>query len=138
MRRIICLLPALLLLTMVSLPSYGQESQPEVRLENAQQEARARELFRNLRCEVCEGQTIADSNAGLAQDMRRAVRGKVAEGQSDAEIMEYFASRYGRDILMQPPLDASTAPLWLAPLFIIVLGAWFVMRYFSRRKHSHF
>lgn len=138
MRRIICLLPALLLLTMLPLPSYGQESQPEVRLENAQQEARARELFRNLRCEVCEGQTIADSNADLAQDMRRAVRGKVAEGQSDAEIMEYFASRYGRDILMQPPLDVSTAPLWLAPLFIIMLGAWFVMRYFSRRKNSHF
>lgn len=58
MRRIICLLPALLLLTMVSLPSYGQESQPEVRLENAQQEARARELFRNLRCEVCEGRPL--------------------------------------------------------------------------------
>lgn len=129
----------LLWLCIAPLSVAAQEVQPEIPLSDAAAEARARDLFRDLRCEVCDGQTIADSNADLARDMRRAVRGKVAEGQSDAEIMEYFASRYGRDILMRPPLDASTAPLWLAPLLIIMLGAWFVMRYFSRRKQdSHF
>lgn len=119
-------------------PAQAQERHVETQLADDAQEQRARDLFRELRCEVCEGQTIADSNAPLAQDMRSAVREKVAVGESDGDILAYFSDRYGRDILMRPPVDASTAPLWFAPLFVAVLGAWFIMRYFSRRKASRF
>jgi len=132
------ILIATALLGATAAPSRAQETQAEIRLADEAQEQRARELFRELRCEVCEGQTIADSNAPLAQDMRAAVRTKVASGESDEHILGYFSERYGRDILMRPPMDASTAPLWAAPLFVVLLGAWFIMRYFSRRKASHF
>lgn len=125
------------LLSLVQVPALAQSRQMEVPLAQQAQEQRAREIFHQLRCEVCEGQTIADSNAVLAQDMRMLVRQRVEEGQSDEAILTYFADRYGRDILMRPPMDASTAPLWIAPLFMLVLGGWFVIRYFSRRKDSH-
>lgn len=128
----------LLVMLLVAQPLSAQEALPENALENPQDEARARGLFHLLRCEVCEGQTIADSNADLAQDMRRAVRGKVAAGEEDAAILAYFAERYGRDILMRPPVDITTAPLWLAPLFVILLGVWFIIRYFARKKAGHF
>lgn len=116
----------------------AQQMQPEVPLENPQQEQRARELFRELRCEVCAGQTIADSNAALAQDMRGSVRQKIAAGQSDETILNFFAERYGDSILMRPPLTTATAPLWLAPLFVVLLGGWFMMRYFARKKNTLF
>lgn len=134
--RLYPLLACLILLT-PAIP-HAQDMRQETRLADEAQEQRARDLFRELRCEVCEGQTIADSNAPLAQDMRSAVRDKVAAGEDDAAILGYFSERYGRDILMRPPVDASTAPLWAAPLFAVILGAWFIMRYFSRRKAGHF
>lgn len=131
-------LSVLLAFGVFSLASFAQEMQQESPLTNAAEEQRARDLFRELRCEVCDGQSIADSNAILAQDMRGAVREKVAQGESDAAILDYFAQRYGREILMRPPLDASTAPLWLAPVFVLLLGGWFLMRYFTRKQAGHF
>lgn len=126
----------ILCLLLLSLPALAQETQPDTPLANPQHEQRVRALFRELRCEVCAGQTIADSNAALAQDMRSNVRQKVTAGQSDAEILGFFAERYGNGILMRPPLTTATAPLWLAPLGIALLGGWFIMRYFARRKNS--
>ena len=124
---------------LIGCPSaFAQEQTPEMPLENSAQEQHARTLFHELRCEVCQGQSVADSNASLAQDMRMMVREKVAAGESDESILGYFSERYGRDILMRPPMDSSTAPLWLAPLFVVVLGIWFIIRYFSRKKASHF
>lgn len=116
----------------------AQQLQAEVPLADMAQEQRARTLFYELRCEVCAGQTIGDSNAALAQDMRVLVRQQIKSGKDDAAILDYFAERYGDDILMRPPLNANTAPLWLAPVFVFVLGGWFIIRYFARRKHSHF
>lgn len=127
-----------ILLALVAFSASAQEMREEAFLSDSTQEAQARGLFTELRCEVCAGQTIADSNAPLAQDMRILVREKVAEGQSNEQILQFFAERYGREILMRPPVDASTAPLWLAPLFLIMLGAWFVMRYFTRKQAGHF
>jgi cytochrome c-type biogenesis protein CcmH len=118
--------------------AHAQETQVEIPLQDQAQEQRARDLFRELRCEVCAGQSIADSNAPLAQDMRITVRNKVASGDTPEEVLDFFAQRYGESILMRPPLSASTAPLWLAPLFVALLGAWFIMRYFSRKKNTHF
>lgn len=129
---------AFILAIMVCSSAAAQVTQAESPLQNQAQEQRAHALFRELRCEVCDGQTIADSNAPLAQDMRGLVRKQVADGQSDEVILRFFAQRYGDDILMRPPLNSSTAPLWLGPAFIILMGIWFIIRFFARKKQSHF
>ena len=129
---------AFLLLSLLLLPysGFAQVATPDVPLPDAAQEERARGLFRELRCEVCEGQTIADSNAPLASDMRSLVRGKVAAEQSDAAILTFFAERYGDNILMRPPVAVRTLPLWLAPITFLLLGGFVFARYFRRRKES--
>jgi cytochrome c-type biogenesis protein CcmH len=85
-------------------------------------EARARSLQRELRCLVCQGQTIDESGAPLAADLRHLVRRQIAEGRSDAQIKDYLHARYGDFILMQPPLEPATWLLWLAP-FLVLAGA---------------
>ena len=85
-------------------------------------EARARALQRQLRCLVCQGESIDESNATLAADLRQLVRRQMAEGKSDAQIKQYLVARYGDFILMKPPLQPDTYALWLAP-FVVLLGA---------------
>lgn len=97
-------------------------------LENPQQEAIARAMFNQLRCVVCEGQSIADSDATLAREMRNSIREKLAAGQSREEIMTFFRSRYGDAIVMTPPFNPHTLFLWLAPLLVLAVGAVFVWR----------
>jgi len=82
-------------------------------------EARARELQRELRCLVCQGQSIDESNAPLAADLRHLVRQQMAEGRSDSEIRDYLKARYGDFILMQPPLESGTWLLWLTPFLAL-------------------
>jgi cytochrome c-type biogenesis protein CcmH len=84
-------------------------------------EARAHHLQRQLRCMVCQGQSIDESDAPLAQDLRRLVREQIAAGKSDAEILEFLHARFGDFVLMQPPVQPYTWLLWLAPL--LALGA---------------
>ena len=122
---IFCLLPCV---------AFAQTLSPDVPLTDATQEAQARELFRELRCEVCEGQTIADSNAALASDMRALVRSKVAAGEPKQQILTFFAERYGDAILMRPPIASRTVPLWFAPLGFLILGGFVFARYFRRNK----
>lgn len=93
-------------------------------------EARAHTLQRQLRCMVCQGQSIDDSDAPLAQDLRRLVREQIAAGRSDAEILDYLHARYGDFILMQPPVQPHTWLLWLGPLLVLGAGgavAWFAI-----------
>lgn len=85
-------------------------------------EARARVLQRQLRCLVCQGESIDESGATLAADLRHLVRQQIADGKSDSQIKDYLVARYGDFILMQPPLQGDTYALWLAP-FIVLLGA---------------
>lgn len=122
-----------LMLALASPMAHGQTAFPDQPLTEQKQEQRARELFHQLRCEMCQGQTIGDSNAPLAQDMRALVREKVQAGENDKAILAYFSTRYGNDILMRPPLDTHTAPLWFSPLIIILLGGWLLMRYFRHK-----
>ncbi len=84
-------------------------------------EARARHLQQQLRCLVCQGQSIDESDAALAGDLRQRVRELMAEGRSDQEIRDYLKARYGDFILMKPPVEPATWLLWLAPF--LVLGA---------------
>ena len=83
---------------------------------------RAIELEENLRCLVCQNQTIADSNAELAQDLRRQVREQIAQGRSDAEIISYMVQRYGDFVLYKPPVKATTLLLWFGPALLLLGG----------------
>ena len=85
-------------------------------------EARARNLQRQLRCLVCQGESIDESGASLAAELRQVVRQQMAEGRSDQQIKDYLAARYGNFILMRPPVEADTYFLWAAP-FLVLIGA---------------
>jgi cytochrome c-type biogenesis protein CcmH len=87
------------------------------------QQARYERLSRELRCLVCRSETIADSNASLAKDLRRQVRELMAAGKSDEEIMQYMTDRYGDYVLYKPPLTARTLMLWGAPILLVLGGA---------------
>ena len=85
-------------------------------------EARMLRIASELRCLVCQNQTIADSHADLAQDLRRQVREMLARGDSDAQIIDYMTARYGDFVLYRPPLKATTAVLWFGPGLLLVGG----------------
>jgi cytochrome c-type biogenesis protein CcmH len=93
--------------------------------------ARAVKLAEKLRCLVCQNQTIADSNAELANDLRTQIREQIAAGKTDDEILDYMVARYGDFVLYRPPLKATTVMLWLGPLALLLVGAgvfWTVVR----------
>jgi len=85
-------------------------------------EARMTRITAELRCLVCQNQTIADSNADLAQDLRRQVREMLARGDDDAKIIQYMTDRYGDFVLYRPPMKATTMLLWFGPALMVVLG----------------
>lgn len=93
---------------------------------------RARALDSELRCMTCQGETIAESQADLAADMRAEVRRRIAAGESDAQIKAYFVSRYGDYILMRPPVQGNTLLLWLAPGLILLIAAGGAFFWFRR------
>jgi len=94
----------------------------EAPLPDASQEARAQGLMREIRCVVCENEPIAQSTADIAGDMRALVRERIAAGDSDAQIRDYFRARYGDFVLLRPPFDARTWALWAAPLALLAIG----------------
>ena len=97
-------------------------------------QARAVRLAEQLRCLVCQNQTIADSNADLAVDLRRQVREQIAAGRSDAEIVDYMTARYGDFVLYRPPLKATTLILWAGPALLLIGGAWLLARIVRERR----
>lgn len=103
-------------------------------LSDTQLEARARQLFHEIRCVTCRGETIADSPSDIAHDMRVLVRERIVAGDSDAEITGFLASRYGDGILMRTPLTRETLLLWFAPLLILSSAVLFAWSYFSRKE----
>ena len=100
----------------------GAAIDPAERLGDPVQEARARHLFREFRCIVCQNESIDDSDADLAQDLRRIVRQQVAAGRSDAQIKVFLVDRYGEFILLQPRITFGNAMLWLTPVLIVIAG----------------
>ena len=91
-------------------------------LSDPVQEARARSLQKELRCLVCQGESLDESNASLAVDLRHLIRARIKAGQSDKEIVDFLVSRYGDFILMEPPFEAGTYALWLTPFAVLILG----------------
>lgn len=100
---------------------------PEERLDDPLLEERARALSQDLRCVVCDNQTIDDSDAQVAADMRREVREQLLAGQSDGEIRQWFVDRYGEWVLMTPRFSGATAIVWIAPAAALALGVWFFL-----------
>ena len=121
---------ALLLLLVVASPAMAARA-PET-LSDPALEARARTLQKELRCMVCQGESIDESNAQLAADLRALIRERIKAGDSDAQIKQFLVSRYGDFILMKPPFDASTYALWLTPFAVLILAAgvaiWVIVR----------
>jgi len=97
-------------------------SDPDERLTDSRQEARARALFQETRCLVCQGQSIDDSDADLAHDLRQIIRRQVAAGQTDGQVRAFLVSRYGDFVLFRPPLSIANALLWSSPFLVGVLG----------------
>jgi cytochrome c-type biogenesis protein CcmH len=91
-------------------------------------------LAEELRCLVCQNQTIADSNAPLALDLRNQIRAQVAQGRTDDQIRAYMVERYGDFVLYKPPFKASTLLLWLGPLALLTLGAGIFWTVVARRR----
>jgi cytochrome c-type biogenesis protein CcmH len=102
-------------------------------LPDPAQEADARALMETLRCLVCQGQSIADSDAALAGDMRALVRDRIRRGERPEAIRAWLVDRYGDYVTYDPPLSWLTAPLWLAPLALLAIGIFIARRSFRRR-----
>lgn len=107
---------------------------PEDGTLSAEQDARYRTLIHELRCLVCQNQTIADSNAELAADLRSQVREQIAAGRTDAQIRHYVTDRYGDFVLYKPPLSARTLLLWTGPFVFVALALLIVLRLLRRRR----
>jgi cytochrome c-type biogenesis protein CcmH len=105
-------------------------------LPDPRQEAIARDLMHELRCLVCQGQSIADSDADMAGDMRSHVRRRIAAGETPEQIRAWLRERYGNWVTYDPPLDSLTWPLWAAPLLLLAAGLFLVRGRFRRRNSA--
>lgn len=113
----------LLLAAIAGVLCLAAASDPAERLADPRQEARARTLFRDVRCLVCQNESIDDSNAELAADLRRIVREQIAAGRSDADIKTFLTERYGEFVLLTPAFSAGNLALWIGPFLVVGFGA---------------
>ena len=123
----------LLLLAIVLLPGTAPAVQPDEMLADPALEARAREISRDLRCLVCQNQSIDDSDAPLARDLRLLVRERLVAGDSDAQVYDFVVARYGDFVLLRPPVKPVTWLLWFGPALMLALGGIAVVVWFRRR-----
>ncbi len=103
-------------------------------LPDPQQEAAAKALMESVRCLVCQGQSIADSDAEMAADMRSLIRKRIAAGEKPEDIRVWLIERYGDWVSYKPVFDWATAPLWIAPLMFLAAGLWLARGRFRRRR----
>lgn len=130
MRKIL----AVLLLLMSAAPAFAVN--PDEVLKDPALEARARALSAQLRCMVCQNQSIDDSNADLAKDLRLLVRERLTAGDSDEQVIDYLVSRYGEFVLLKPRLSEHTILLWGMPVALAAIGAGVVFVQLRRRRIS--
>ena len=132
---------ALVLGLLLANPATADSGLPPAALANTQLrdpalEAKAQALMETLRCVVCQGQSIADSDADLAGDMRAMVRQRILAGESPAAIRRWMVERYGDYVTYDPPFSAVTAPLWIAPILLLAVGGWLARGSFKRRRRG--
>jgi cytochrome c-type biogenesis protein CcmH/NrfF len=126
--------PALLLFVSLLIPIAAFAVEPGEKLADPRLEARARSIASELRCLVCQNQSIDDSDAALAKDLRLIVREKLKEGASDAEVRDYIVARYGDFVLLRPPFKIETLALWGAPLIALLGGGYAIYAAFRRSR----
>jgi len=102
--------------------------------QDAQLDRRVTNLAHELRCLVCQNQTLAESNAPLAVDLRNQIREQLAAGKSESQVVDFMVERYGDFVLYRPPFKATTILLWAGPFIFLVAGFWFLLRYLRRRE----
>ena len=130
-----------LLLLALATPAFADSDLPpaplaNVALPDVRQEAAAKALMETIRCLVCQGQSIADSNAELAGDMRSLVRTRIAAGERPEAIRAWLIRRYGAWVSYEPPLDRTTGLLWVAPVLFVGLGLWIARGSFRSRQRG--
>jgi cytochrome c-type biogenesis protein CcmH len=131
MRR---LAPAALLLVLLALASAAKAVEPRERLADPALEARARALSREVRCLVCQNESIDDSDADLAHDLRVLLRERIAAGDTDAQAVKFLTDRYGDFVLLKPPVEPATYLLWFGPIIVLLLAGGGAFLYLRRRK----
>ena len=129
-------LTAVLLTFLVFLAGPGLAVQPDEVLPDPAQESRARALSAEIRCLVCQNQSIDDSDASLARDLRLLVREQIKDGKTDQGIRDFLVERYGDFVLLRPPMKASTWLLWFGPLIVFVIGLIGLIVFFRMRSGS--
>lgn len=107
----------------------------DARFDDPEKQQRYEQLINELRCLVCQNQTIADSNAELALDLRNKVAEQLAAGSSDEEIINYLTARYGDFVLYRPPIQSNTMLLWAGPFLLLGIGG--VLLFFTLRRRAH-
>ncbi|HRD46772.1 MAG TPA: cytochrome c-type biogenesis protein CcmH [Caulobacter sp.] len=127
MKRVLLILSAVLCM--------AAASDPSERLPDPAQEATAREIFREVRCLVCQNESIDDSDADLARDLRRVVREQVAAGRDEAQVKAFLTERYGEYVLLRPAFSVGNAALWLAP-FLAAIGGFAFLLVRARRRED--
>jgi len=132
---------ALVLALLVASPVAADSNLPPAywanrQLPNPKQEEQAQALMSELRCLVCQGQSIADSDAELAGDMRDLVRRRIAAGEKPSAIRQWLVQRYGSWISYKPTAEPAAWPLWLAPLVLLIVGAWLIRRRINLKRNG--
>ena len=128
--KIFILIIAICLTQFFSVNSNGVN--PDEMLQDQKLELRARNISKNIRCMICQNQSIDESNAPLAKDLRILIRNKIKEGNDNEEIYKFLTDRYGDFILLKPPMKLSTLALWVLPFFFFIIGIFIV--YWHNKK----
>lgn len=124
----------LCLLVLASLPAFALAKEAQPSAPDPVVEERLMKLAKELRCLVCQNETLADSRADLAVDLRGQIREQMKAGKSDKEIVAYLTERYGKFILYNPPIDPTTYLLWFGPFVLLLAGLFFLFRYVKQRR----
>ena len=134
LNKIFILIVVACLIQFFSKNSYAVD--PDEILQNQEQELRARNISKNIRCMVCQNQSIDESNAPLAKDLRILIRKKIKEGNNNEEVYKFLTDRYGDFILLKPPIKLSTLALWFLPIVFFIVGV-FVVFWHNKKSKRH-
>ena len=110
--------------------------EPDEIMDDINQEARARNISKEIRCLVCQNQSIDDSNSPLAKDLRLLIRSKIKEGKKDKEIYKFLTDRYGDFILLNPPIKLGTIALWFLPIVFLLFGFFIIFNHNKKSKET--
>ncbi len=130
-KKKLIILASILLIQIFVNNSFSVE--PNEILKNKKQEIRARNISKNIRCMVCQNQSIDESNATLAKDLRILIRSQIKDGKNDKEIYKFLTDRYGDFILLKPPLKLATLALWILPIIFLLIGI-FIIFYINNKS----